>query len=49
LLYREDRGTAEKFRPYAAPSAELLLAVARRLATSPAAEVATDLDGFSIA
>ena len=47
ILYREDRGSSEKFRPYAAPAADLLDG-ARGSAGSAPVEVATALDEFSV-
>ncbi len=42
LLYREETGTSEKFRPYGAPAAGWLDGVAARLRTGAAVEPATD-------
>jgi hypothetical protein len=60
LLYREETGTSEKFRPYGAPAAEWLERVAAQLRTGatlrPASddepavdlESATDVDAFNV-
>jgi DNA segregation ATPase FtsK/SpoIIIE, S-DNA-T family len=48
ILYREDRGSAEKFRPYAVPSDEFRDRITRRLQGEPMVELATDLEGFSV-
>lgn len=48
LLYREETGVAEKFRPYGVPNADWLAAVPGRLSREEQAEVATNLDDFNI-
>ncbi|MGD9853860.1 MAG: FtsK/SpoIIIE domain-containing protein [Planctomycetaceae bacterium] len=48
LLYREDTGTATKFRPYGPPSAAWLAHIRSALATPRPLEVATDLAGFRV-
>ncbi|WP_437204253.1 FtsK/SpoIIIE domain-containing protein [Planctomicrobium sp. SH664] len=48
LLYREETGTAEKFRPYGMPPAAWFDSLRERLRHGPAAEFATDLEEFSI-
>ncbi|MBX3443675.1 MAG: hypothetical protein KF774_14805 [Planctomyces sp.] len=48
ILYREDRGTTEKFRPYAVPADELLAGAQRRLQGAPPLELATDLEEFRV-
>jgi hypothetical protein len=48
ILYREDRGSIEKFRPYAVPTDDLLDAIAPREDDHAAVELATDLDEFRV-
>jgi hypothetical protein len=48
LLYREETGTAEKFRPYGLPGDAWLDNVGQRMRYGPPSELATDLEEFSI-
>ncbi len=48
LLYREETGTFEKFRPYGLPSADWLNTLRQQMLHGAGAELATDLEEFSI-
>jgi hypothetical protein len=48
ILYREDRGSTEKFRPYSVPSEEFVDRITRRLQGESEMQLATDLEGFSV-
>ncbi|SFI17562.1 FtsK/SpoIIIE domain-containing protein [Planctomicrobium piriforme] len=48
LLYREETGTSEKFRPYGLPSMDWLRAAHRRMLNKPDDNVVTDLEEFTI-
>lgn len=48
LLYREETGTVEKFRPYGLPQFDWIDELADRMKYGPESNVATDLEGFRI-
>lgn len=48
LLYREETGTAEKFRPYGFPPVPWLESVRQRMLHGPGTDLLTDLEEFSI-
>lgn len=48
LLYREETGLTEKFRPYGTPAQEWLEQLTRTMQHGPASDYATDLEEFSI-
>ncbi|WP_437192537.1 FtsK/SpoIIIE domain-containing protein [Planctomicrobium sp. SH527] len=48
LLYREETGTTEKFRPYGVPALEWLQKVKRRLQNQEGGESESDLEEFTI-
>jgi DNA segregation ATPase FtsK/SpoIIIE, S-DNA-T family len=48
LLYREETGLAEKFRPYGLPDEKWLELFVHQMTHGPEAELATDLEEFSI-
>lgn len=48
LFYREESGTAEKFRPYGLPTEAWMHFVQSRLSTTTELEAATNLDEFTI-
>jgi len=48
LLYREETGTTEKFRPYGPPPTDWLETVSHRLQSGAGADIATSIEEFSI-
>jgi hypothetical protein len=48
LLYREDRGTMEKFRPYAVPDEAFLRRTGSGTGAEPIEDLPLDLEGFTI-
>lgn len=48
LLYREETGTAEKFRPYGLPTTDWLAHIAQRMTGAEGPSTATSLEEFSI-
>jgi len=48
LLYREETGTFEKFRPYGLPSPDWIDSLRRQMVNDPDIDIATDLEEFSI-